>query len=143
MSRERGFPLAHGCSCLFFFQGASGEQRCSCIIIRTSPSRRHDFTELRACLSTDPPFRLIGSPKRWDRNAALTSTLHWFETELLTREENLVGLMAVNRDLSGQAETLHRTERVVLDMDFQREPGTRAAGRQCLQRPLRDDLSTG
>ena len=42
--------------------------------------------------------RLIGSPKLWDRGGALTSTLHWFETELLTREENLVGLMAVNRE---------------------------------------------
>ena len=31
-------------------------------------------------LSTDPTFRLIGSPTRWDRSAALTSTLHWFET---------------------------------------------------------------
>jgi hypothetical protein len=29
--------------------------------------------------------------------------LHWFETELLTREENLVGPMAVNRDVIGQA----------------------------------------
>src|SRR5580700_7546504 len=28
-------------------------------------------------LSPDPTFRLIGSPKRWDRSAALTSTLHW------------------------------------------------------------------
>jgi hypothetical protein len=35
-----------------------------------------------ARLSTDPTFRLIGSPKRWDRSAALTSTLHWFETDL-------------------------------------------------------------
>ncbi len=34
-----------------------------------------------ARLSTDPTFRLIGSSKRWDRSAALTSTLHWFETE--------------------------------------------------------------
>ena len=32
-----------------------------------------------ARLSTDPTFRLIGSPKRWDRSAALPSTLHWFE----------------------------------------------------------------
>lgn len=30
-------------------------------------------------LSTDPTFRLIGSPKRWDRSAALNSTLHWFD----------------------------------------------------------------
>jgi hypothetical protein len=70
-----------------------------------------------ARLSTDPTFRVIGSPKRWDRSAALTSTLQWFETELLTREENLVGLMAVDRDVIGQAETLDCTDRVVLDMD--------------------------
>ena len=55
-------------------------------------------------VSADPTFRLIGSPKRWDRGAALTSTLHWFETELLTHEENLVGLRAVNRELLAQAE---------------------------------------
>jgi Transposase DDE domain group 1 len=52
-----------------------------------------------ARLAADPTFRLIGSPKGWDRGVALTSTLHWFETELLTREENLVGLMAVNREI--------------------------------------------
>ena len=93
-----------------------------------------------ARLSTDPTFRLIGSPKRWDRSAALTSTLHWFETELLTREKNLVGLMAVNRDLIGQAETLDRSDRVGARHGFQREPGAWTAGRQCLQRPLRDGL---
>jgi hypothetical protein len=75
-----------------------------------------------ARLSTGPTFRLIGSPKRWDGSAALTSTLHWFETELLTREENLVGLMAVNRDLIGQAETLDHADRVVLDMDSSESP---------------------
>jgi len=75
-----------------------------------------------ARLSADPTFRLIGSPKIWDRGAALTSTLHWFETELLTREENLVGLMAVNRDVIGQAETLDRSDRTVLDMDSSESP---------------------
>ena len=73
-------------------------------------------------LSTDPTFRLIGSPTRWDRSAALTATLHWFETELLTREDNLVGLMAVNRDLIGQAETFARSDRMVLDMDSSKSP---------------------
>ena len=73
-------------------------------------------------LSADPTFRLIGSPKRWDRGAALTSTLHWFETELLTREENLVGLMALNRDLLAQTELLDHTDRVVLDMDSSESP---------------------
>ena len=65
---------------------------------------------------------MIGSPKRWDRSAALTSTLHWFETELLTRDDNLVGLMAVNRDLIGQAETCDRSGRTVLDMDSSESP---------------------
>jgi hypothetical protein len=79
-----------------------------------------------ARLSTDPTFRLIGSPKIWDRGATLTSTLHWFETELLTREDNLVGLRAVNRDFLAHAESVDRTDRVVLDMDS-RESSTRTA----------------
>jgi len=70
-----------------------------------------------ARLSADPTFRLIGSPKRWDRSAALTSTLHWFETELLTREKHLLGLMASNRDLLAQTEFQDHPDRVVLDMD--------------------------
>ncbi|HUE87723.1 MAG TPA: IS1380 family transposase [Vicinamibacterales bacterium] len=65
---------------------------------------------------------LIGSPKIWDRGAALTSTLHWFETELLTQEENLIGLMAVNRELLSQAERPTRADRIVLDMDSSESP---------------------
>ncbi len=53
-------------------------------------------------LAADPTFRLISSQRIWDRGAALTSTLHWFETDLLTREENLIGLMALNRETPGQ-----------------------------------------
>ena len=74
------------------------------------------------CVSADPTFRLIGSPKRWDRGAALTSTLHWFETDLLTRAENLVGLMAVNRELLAQAGVPTRANRIVLDMDSSESP---------------------
>ncbi|HUX16332.1 MAG TPA: transposase [Phycisphaerae bacterium] len=73
-------------------------------------------------VSADPTFRLIGSPTRWDRSTALTSTLHWFETELLTREENLVGLMALNRDLLAQTDSRDHTDRVVLDMDSSESP---------------------
>ena len=50
-------------------------------------------------VSRDPTFRLIGSKKVWERGAALTSTLHWFETDLLAREENLTGLARLNREL--------------------------------------------
>jgi len=73
-------------------------------------------------VSADPTFRLIGSPSRWDRGGALTSTLHWFETALLTRAENLLGLMAVNRELLARAALATRADRVVLDMDSSESP---------------------
>jgi len=68
-------------------------------------------------LSQDPTFRLIGSEKIWDRGAALPSRLHWFETEVLSQEENLAGLNRINRELLGKAEDLDAPPRVVLDMD--------------------------
>ena len=73
-------------------------------------------------VSADPTFRLIGSPTLWDRGAALTSTLHWFETDLLTQDKNLVGLMAVNRELLAQAGMPTRAGRIVLDMDSSESP---------------------
>src|SRR6202011_5697183 len=68
-------------------------------------------------LSQDPTFRLIGSRKIWERGAALTSRLQSFETELLTQEDNLAGLAALNRDLIAKAEAIDSPRRVVLDMD--------------------------
>jgi hypothetical protein len=47
---------------------------------------------------------LIGSEKIWERGAALPSRLHWFETEVLSREENLDGLGRINRELLAKAE---------------------------------------
>ena len=73
-------------------------------------------------VSADPTFRLIGSKKNWDRGGALTSRLQSFETGLLASEENLLGLMAVNRELVAQAETTDDCERVVLDMDSTESP---------------------
>ena len=73
-------------------------------------------------VSIDPTFRLIGSQKIWDRGAALTSTLHGFETEMLASEENLLGLMALNRELVGQAEAFDDAERVVLNLDSTESP---------------------
>ena len=73
-------------------------------------------------LAADPTFRLISSQRIWDRGAALTSTLHWFETELLTKEENLIGLMALNRETVGQVDSLDSSDRVVLDMDSSESP---------------------
>ena len=68
-------------------------------------------------LSQDPTFRLIGSEKIWDRGAALTSRLHWFETEVLTQEENLDGLVTITRELIAKGEAIDSPRRVVLDLD--------------------------
>ena len=68
-------------------------------------------------LSQDPTFRLIGSAKIWERGAALPSRLHWFETEVLTQDENLDGLSRINRELLAKADVMDSRQRVVLDMD--------------------------
>jgi hypothetical protein len=68
-------------------------------------------------LSQDPTFRLIGSEKIWERGAALPSRLHWFETEVLSQEENPGGLSRINRELLAKAEAVDSNQRVVLDMD--------------------------
>ncbi len=67
-------------------------------------------------LSHDPTFRLIGSEKIWERGAALTSRLHWFETEVLTQDHNLDGLSRINRELIAKV-AVDSPQRVVLDMD--------------------------
>ena len=89
-------------------------------------------------LAADPTFRLISSQRIWDRGAALTSTLHWFETELLTKEENLIGLMALNRETLGQADCLDGSDRVVLDMDSSESP---VHGEQEVAAPTTDTSS--
>jgi hypothetical protein len=68
-------------------------------------------------LSQDPTFRLIGSEKIWERGAALTCRLQSFERELLTQDQNLAGLAAINRELIPKAEAVDSPQRVVLDMD--------------------------
>ena len=68
-------------------------------------------------LAQDPTFRLMGSDRIWERGAALTSRVQSFETELLTQEENLSGLAAINRELIARAEAIDSPQRVVLDMD--------------------------
>src|SRR5262252_5298878 len=62
-------------------------------------------------LSQDPAFRLIGSAKIWERGAALPSRLHWFETEVLSRDENLEGLSRINRELLAKAEVMDAGQR--------------------------------
>ena len=68
-------------------------------------------------LAHDPTFRLIGSEAIWEREAAMTSRVHSFETELLTQDKNLVGLAAINRELIAKVEAMDAPQRVVLDID--------------------------
>ena len=68
-------------------------------------------------LSQDPTFRLIGSEKTRERGAALTFRLQTFETEMLAKVENFVGLARINRELIGKVEAFQWHYRAVLDMD--------------------------
>ena len=105
-------------------QGLNAQFSLADLLRQSVYSRLAGYEDLNDAVrvSADPTFRLIGSPKIWDRGTALTSTLHWFETELLTRAENLVGLMAVNREVLAQAGMPTRAGRIVLDMDSSESP---------------------
>jgi len=91
---------------------------------RSACSRLAGYEDLNDAtrLARDPTFRLMGSKKVWARGVALTSTLHWFETDLLAREENLTGLVRLNRELVARAEGVSSPHREVLDMDSSESP---------------------
>src|SRR5437867_4935627 len=73
-------------------------------------------------LAEDPTFRMLASRERRETSVALTSTLHWFETEVLTEEDNYQGLARLNTDV-GQREARRRpTRRVILDIDSSESP---------------------
>lgn len=69
-----------------------------------------------------PTSRLIDSEKIWGRGAALTSRLRSFEIDLLAQDENVAGLGATDRELTGRAGTVDSPRRVVLDMDSTEVP---------------------
>src|SRR5438093_7172796 len=50
-------------------------------------------------LAEDPTFRMLASRDRREASIALTSTLHWFETDVLTEKWNYEGLARFNTDL--------------------------------------------
>ncbi len=50
-------------------------------------------------LAEDPAFRMLASRERRESSVALTSTLHWFETDVLADQQNYQGLARLNTEL--------------------------------------------
>src|SRR5206468_10490838 len=50
-------------------------------------------------LAEDPAFRMLASCERQETSVALTSTLHWFETDVLAEKGNYQGLAHLNTEL--------------------------------------------
>ncbi len=73
-------------------------------------------------LAEDPAFRMLASRERRETSVALTSTLHWFETEVLADERNYQALARLNADLLEHEATLPRSRRVTLDIDSSESP---------------------
>src|SRR5713101_6724526 len=73
-------------------------------------------------LAVDPTFRMLASRERRETSVALTSTLHWFETEVLTEEDNYQGLARLNTALIQDAAARSANRRVTLDIDSSQSP---------------------
>jgi len=73
-------------------------------------------------LAEDPTFRMLASRERRETSVALTSTLHWFETDVLAEERNYQGLARLNTALIQQAVTRSAPQRVTLDIDSSESP---------------------
>ncbi len=73
-------------------------------------------------LAEDPTFRMLASRERRETSVALTSTLHWFETEVLAEERNYQGLARLNTALIQDAVARSATQRVTLDIDSSESP---------------------
>ena len=82
----------------------------------------YDDTNDADRLSQDPALRVVVGWKGPDRNAASTSEMGRFETELLTQKENLKGIERLNVEWIKRAlaKTVHR--RIILDIESSESP---------------------
>ena len=65
---------------------------------------------------------MLASRERREASVALTSTLHWFETEVLAEERNYQGLARLNTDLVQHEAASLLTRRLILDIDSSESP---------------------
>src|SRR5262249_57704640 len=77
-------------------------------------------------LAEDPAFRMLASRERRSTSVALTSTLHWFETEVLAEKRNYQGLTRLNADLVQHPAIRPRSRRGFPDIDSSQIPRPRA-----------------
>jgi hypothetical protein len=82
----------------------------------------YDDTNDADRLAQDPAMRVVVGWQSSERNAASTSQMGRFETEVLTQEDNLEGLTLINAQWveRAMAQTLYR--RVILDIDSSESP---------------------
>jgi hypothetical protein len=73
-------------------------------------------------LAEDPTFRMLASRERRETSIALTSTLHWFETEVLAEQRNYQGLARLNTDLVQHDAARPLARRLILDIDSSESP---------------------
>src|SRR5713101_2671504 len=73
-------------------------------------------------LAEDPTFRMLASRERREASVALTSTLHWFETEVLAEERNYHGLLRLNTALVQHDAARPLARRLILDVDSSESP---------------------
>jgi hypothetical protein len=65
---------------------------------------------------------MLASRERRETSVALTSTLHWFETDVLAEERNYQGLIRLNVDLVQRVARRSPSRRVTLDIDSSESP---------------------
>jgi hypothetical protein len=65
---------------------------------------------------------MLASRERRKTSIARTSTLHWFETEVLAEERNYQGLARLNTDLMQHAAARPLAQRLILDIDSSESP---------------------
>ena len=73
-------------------------------------------------LAQDPAMRVIVGWQGTDKQAGSTNTMSRFETEVLTKEENLDGLARLNVEWVDRAMAQTSHQRVILDMDSSESP---------------------
>src|SRR5262245_7974786 len=73
-------------------------------------------------LAEDATFRMLASRERRDTSVALTSTLHWFETDVLAEAQNYQGLTRLNTELGQHPASRSLWRRVILDIDSSESP---------------------